>query len=436
MTRDSNAVSDASPVEDHTPMRAEPVVIPSPDKHEASHHKPVEVKRGNGKKKVKGKVMKIIRRTHLYTGLLLLPWVLLFGSSGFMFNHSDMFESSPPEVKVTLSPTQVNKTLGFAAVDPAQVAKQIVASLNQNVGDNATENSDSKPARYELVNPNEAHLRGQLTFEGQGPGQNHQFNLNLQTGQASITTVNDADKEEPDRSTPPFAGKHVAVESLPVNGLKEKVALAGQAMGVESQTDWTAGRGGPQVRFQLRDEQGRVWNVAYNIMNSELAARAEDEPPVTNIASIMTALHKQHDYPTETSGKTIWLIFGDMTALTMVFWGVSGLIMWWQLKPTRMVGLAGLLFMIVVAGFVFSGAIEEMYYGPPRTRSAPPVRAVVKPVAKTPINTDAARSIRPSRSEAESNQVDANGTPAEERPARRRRQRSSEDSPQTAPEAE
>ncbi len=35
--------------------------------------------------------MKIMRRTHLYAGLFLAPWVAMYGFSGLIFNHGNWF---------------------------------------------------------------------------------------------------------------------------------------------------------------------------------------------------------------------------------------------------------------------------------------------------------------------------------------------------------
>ena len=179
------------------------------------------------------------------------------------------------------------------------------------------------------------------------------------------------------KTTPDFSGARLPVAGIEIKDLPARIDEVSQQAGVESDGKWRAGRGGPQLRFQLRDENQRVWNVTYNIMNSQLAGRAEDEPVTTNIATIMTALHKQHHYPAETSMKTVWIIIADITALTMVFWGISGVIMWWQLKPTRALGLTGLVLMGLVAFVVFSGVLNEMYFGPP-------VRTPAKPAAEKP----------------------------------------------------
>lgn len=38
----------------------------------------------------------ILRRTHLYLGMLLIPWLLVYGLSTLMFNHGDTFRKFQP----------------------------------------------------------------------------------------------------------------------------------------------------------------------------------------------------------------------------------------------------------------------------------------------------------------------------------------------------
>src|SRR3954465_14895470 len=35
--------------------------------------------------------MKLVRRSHMYAGLFLIPWVFLYGVTAFLFNHPDAF---------------------------------------------------------------------------------------------------------------------------------------------------------------------------------------------------------------------------------------------------------------------------------------------------------------------------------------------------------
>ena len=41
--------------------------------------------------RVAPRIIKFLRRIHLYAGLFLLPWVFLYGVTGAMFNHQELF---------------------------------------------------------------------------------------------------------------------------------------------------------------------------------------------------------------------------------------------------------------------------------------------------------------------------------------------------------
>ncbi|AWM39993.1 hypothetical protein C1280_25300 [Gemmata obscuriglobus] len=39
--------------------------------------------------------MHMVRRTHLYVGLFLFPWAILYGVTGFLFNHPTVLADAP-----------------------------------------------------------------------------------------------------------------------------------------------------------------------------------------------------------------------------------------------------------------------------------------------------------------------------------------------------
>ena len=52
----------------------------------------------------KAHLMKQLRRAHMYAGLFMTPWVLLYGLSGFAFNHSSWFPIGNPSSPVGFYP--------------------------------------------------------------------------------------------------------------------------------------------------------------------------------------------------------------------------------------------------------------------------------------------------------------------------------------------
>jgi|GEM_PF-764315 len=366
-----SVLAEAPASESAAPSRPQPGK-PDPHKRPTIVAKPLS-------RKISSAFLKVIRRTHLYTGLLLLPWVLIFGLSGFLFNHEDIFRPSPEEKITRISQADLEKDLGFSTVDASVVASQVIEQLNAQAGE-----GDPK---FKLVSG--ASLRGLLTLtaggEVDGKPVRHTYTMNLNNGQAWVTTVEPV-QNQPQTTTPPFAGKQVQVPAVSVDDLTQKVDDLTYELGIDSDGSWAMrGRaGGPEVRFVMQDDTGRDWHVSYNLMRGTLGGRAADENPSMDFSQAMIRLHKLHHYPTEFGMRWIWMLAADITALTMVFWGLSGLIMWWQLKPTRTAGILGVSIMAVVGFVIVMGVLSDMNFlgAAGRGRApAPPAQAQSASVA-------------------------------------------------------
>ena len=72
--------------------------------------------------------LKIVRRVHMYAGLLLLPWLLFFGISGLSFNHPNVGEDVRGQ---RLGPAELEQMTGLTPWPAAKVAQAVVAQLNQ-----------------------------------------------------------------------------------------------------------------------------------------------------------------------------------------------------------------------------------------------------------------------------------------------------------------
>ncbi|MCA9912754.1 MAG: hypothetical protein KC496_05380, partial [Anaerolineae bacterium] len=53
------------------------------------------------------------------------------------------------------------------------------------------------------------------------------------------------------------------------------------------------------------------------------------------------------------NGRMFWSLIVDGMAFAMVTWGITGVIMWWQIKRTRMVGAVVILLSLSTAGWLF-----------------------------------------------------------------------------------
>src|SRR5687768_4458683 len=68
-----------------------------------------------------------IRRIHLYSGLFMFPWVMLYGVTALLFNHAGLLPDRPGR---TLTRNDFVGTPLEQMVDPAADARQTVDALN------------------------------------------------------------------------------------------------------------------------------------------------------------------------------------------------------------------------------------------------------------------------------------------------------------------
>jgi len=98
------------------------------------------------------RVMQVIRRLHLYFGLFLLPWAILYGVTGFLFNHPTAFADAPT---ATFGRKDLVGTPMGNPPTPAAVAAQVVAALNSRA---------DPPANYALIHPEKAKYIREFAF--------------------------------------------------------------------------------------------------------------------------------------------------------------------------------------------------------------------------------------------------------------------------------
>lgn len=74
---------------------------------------------------------KLIRRTHMYLALFLLPWVAMYTASTFVMNHRAWFRGQPPPPQKWETVRELSYSGEFAPeVKPRDMAVQILASLD------------------------------------------------------------------------------------------------------------------------------------------------------------------------------------------------------------------------------------------------------------------------------------------------------------------
>lgn len=298
-------------------------------------------------------LMKFVRRTHMYTGLILLPWVLLFGASGVLFNHPTWL--SDTDIVYRESGTELRQIAGFEASDPLALAGDVVERLNEG----------SAQDQFELEQNGVARLGGRLYFSTKSEGGQHVVRFNMSEGTAWIESRPYSESATVER--PAFSGSVIEADFVPWDDLENGAQALLARAGIEPSEELKRqSRSAPQLLFQVRDQDDRLWNTVVNLQTGAVDGRLAASASPMGLRSTITRLHKLHVYPDGKGARWLWAIAGDATGLMMVFWGLSGAIMWWQIKPTRLVGIAGLSIAAVVAFIVTTGTLNELSFGPPR----------------------------------------------------------------------
>ncbi|HEY0985196.1 MAG TPA: hypothetical protein VGE80_23885, partial [Schlesneria sp.] len=76
-------------------------------------------------------MLHLIRRGHLYAGLLLIPWVILFGVTGFLFNHSTFW---PEQLVIHVRQSHTRGTPVASLPKAVDIAEEVVSGINAKVG--------------------------------------------------------------------------------------------------------------------------------------------------------------------------------------------------------------------------------------------------------------------------------------------------------------
>lgn len=262
------------------------------------------------------RVMHQVRRLHLFLGLFLLPWVLLYGVSGFLFNHPTAFPDQPTR---EFGPDETRGTPLGGLPKPADVAEEVVAALNEKGGS------------YRVVRPDEARFsRSRVTVQARGPGVEHAVVVDLTEGTGTVRT-----KASADEPTAPFAAKSGVrtASSLP-DRLQTGTPVVLRKMGLDAD-EATAPGTLPDLTFYM-EADGQVWKVTYQPQRGGVSGRPADAPTQgLSTRRFLTQLHLAREYPPGVGARWFWAVAVDVMAFVMVFWAVSGLFMWWQIKAVR-----------------------------------------------------------------------------------------------------
>ena len=275
----------------------------------------------------------LARRLHLYTGLFLFPWSILYGVTAFLFNHPTV--ASEAETR-TITRGELAGTPLADYPPPSAIADAVVAELNRRAG---------SPNTYSRVGPEPKYGRDYAFATITAPS--GELESVLIDPQARGGTIRRQPPPGPPAVGAPFAtaretkvAPKPAIQPLEVPNLAD--AMSASLVDILPKLGYPVRSvrvtSVPDITFQMTDG-ATIYRVEYNTQTGAIGGNAIlADPSAPSWRQTLLKMHKAHGYPPSGGGRWAWAVAVDLMAVGLVFWGLSGLYMWWQVRATRAAG--------------------------------------------------------------------------------------------------
>lgn len=296
--------------------------------------------------------MKLVRRVHLYSGIFMFPFVLLYGVTGWLFNHPSYF-TGDETTAIVASEVADGKLAQLTA--PSLMATEIVAAINKNFSDD-----DNAPESRHVVltDVREPQYSGFMNFTVRGENGNHSVTLDPSTGDGEVRTRPQSKTEREQavqrkQNNPLHTVRKVKIEHNAVAEATKILPAALNQLGLDGDKV-ESGRRSPSLSFSA-EVDGVPTIINCNLGSGDILAVREDALPETETKNFLQRLHLSRRYSPHFNIQWFWALLVDGMVVSMVFWGLSGMIMWWQIKRTRLLGGGFLVASIVCTAFLATG---------------------------------------------------------------------------------
>ena len=272
----------------------------------------------------------------MYLGLFLAPWILVYGVSGLAFHHWSWFSDWPKEFLVKFTPEQLRIPLPWPEAE--RLAEDAVNRMNagSESGYVLDRGSAQLDPRISIPLSWEGGSGEGVIHVGEGAGGLRSFRPDLAPRRLAITL--------------PVIFDQAAASNL----RRDATTLFRNLEPTLREIDdirW------PALTFMVQ-QRDQTLLATRDLGNGVVSLRQLPGPRVPNF---LTSLHKSHwNFATGPWIRTLWATLSDCVAFALIFWSVTGLIMWWQLKPSRAFGRIVLVVSIVLAMGVAYGMWHQL----------------------------------------------------------------------------
>ncbi|MFN5290660.1 MAG: hypothetical protein ACK5E4_11300 [Planctomycetia bacterium] len=295
-----------------------------------------------------------IRRLHMYSSLVMLPWVILYAVTAMLFNHPTWFGDAP---YVSYGPSDLHCTTLVKKEDLQSIAQKVVevyASSHDNKG--GMKLTSKVTPRYSRdfafavckrdgeetsilldVVGNYGTVRTQPVVapkkETPAPFAVGKSNTGFTRQGSSALPKSDS---APEKIEVPDGLHEKFLAAIPV--ILEKTRMPGGAITVTSV---------PDLIFSVEFD-GQPWQAQFNALTGSLQGRllSEVQPAELGWRRFLLRLHTMHGFNGGMGPRWFWSTLVDVVSLAMLFWACSGVWMWWQVRSTRWPGVT-----LLAAGF-------------------------------------------------------------------------------------
>jgi len=302
------------------------------------------------------RLLHFVRRVHLYLGLFLFPWAVLYGVTAFLFNHPTLFTDQPT---VNFGREAIAGTPLESVPSLREQAEAVIAALN----------AEQKPTIPYGLGAGEIKYNREFAFGTvKGEGKSMSVLIDPKTGSGTLRTTFDKPKDELPKA--PFSagqapsgsksgrGEGTQTPDRNRNGIVVENNLHRRVeASIAAILERTGHDGGeitvtsvPDLVFPI-EADGQIWIATYNATTGCVTGKpvGSEEKNEISVRRFLTRLHLAHGYPGEVNARWSWAVFVDAMAFVMCFWGISGLFMWWQIRATRRIGAIVLVLSAIAA---------------------------------------------------------------------------------------
>jgi len=253
-----------------------------------------------------------------------------------MFNHPGLF---PAVESFSVDAGKLQTTSLQNIESPDALAKRVVQSLQQ-----ASPQSDIR-----LLPDHRAAFNNNILLETRVKGVRHVVHINPAQKDAWVTIPPVNEEQQRQRAVLPGV-RNVRLDPNPYQQARESLPDTMSAAGLETPTP-AKPLGWCKLNF-LANIDGETARVTYVLRDGHVdVTRFTGEDGMIPRATFLR-MHTFHGRTPENSARNVWSLFIDLMALAMMTWGMTGLVMWWQMKKLRTIGFAVLACSVITASAI------------------------------------------------------------------------------------